>query len=89
LRSGIELFAKNKFDSYELHQYGLISLLNSNQVDEKNIMKMLNISEPLTQQYGAMLGKKRDESYPQILKHALSSDNFDIQEFAQLVLDVN
>lgn len=89
LRKGIELVIKDKIENYGLHQQGLIGLLNYKQLDEKDIIDMLDSNEPLIQQYGAMVAKRKYESSPQLIQYALLSENAAVKMFAQTIIDMN
>jgi hypothetical protein len=90
LQSAIKFAVELKVENYQIHQYGLNMLLNMESTDEETIVNMLNKKDaPLTQQYGVMLAKKKYELYPHIMESAVSSNNSDVREFAQMVINMN
>jgi len=88
LQAGIELVTATKLKSYELHKFGLTNLLNHLSLDQNKILDMLNSNEPLTQQYGAMLAKRKQKDFPKLIAYALTSKNTVVKEFAEFVIDV-
>jgi hypothetical protein len=89
LRTGAELVVESQIENYQLHQLGLSSLLDHEQLEEHDILAMLNSKEPLTQQYGAMVAGRRYENSPKLILDALASNNVCVQEFAQAIVDMD
>jgi hypothetical protein len=82
LLTATELVAKYQLDSYELHQTGLLNLLNVKEIDEALILNMLRDHQSLVQQYGAMLIKRKGGDNTKLINEALASNNPVVREFA-------
>ncbi|WP_343531983.1 hypothetical protein [Pedobacter sp.] len=88
LQAGIELVTAAKLKGYELHKFGLTNLLNHLSLNQNEILDMLNSNEPLTQQYGAMLAKRKQKDFPKLIAYALTSKNPEVKGFAEFVIDI-
>ena len=58
------------------------------QGDHQRILKMIDDNEPLVRKYGAIAAKRIFQDSPELIVHASSSKDSDIQQFAQDVIDV-
>ena len=87
LRAGIELSLEANLKDYELHRIGLTGLLNHSKFDSDMVLAMLDSNEPLTQQYGAMLAKRKQKDFPKLIEYALTSKNTSVKEFAEFAID--
>lgn len=89
LQAGMELVEEVKLKDFKLHIFGLTSLLNHSQLDQNMLLSMLNSNERLTQQYGVMSARRKQEDFPQLIQHALNSTNSDVKEFAKSVIELD
>lgn len=87
LKTGAEMVEILKTTDYKVHQDGLGNLSRAFQLSDQEVMKILYDDYHLTQKYGVMIARKNYERRPNLLKHALTSINSDVKEFARQELD--
>ncbi len=72
----------------DIHKKGLITLLNSDFLDTKEILSMIDDNEALTRKYGAITAKRLFGKYPELIRYALLSKDSDVQKFAKDFIDL-
>jgi HEAT repeat protein len=82
LKSTLETFDLS-LESDRPHAKGLLDLADSGLLEERDVLKMLNDTNPIVRKYGAMAAKRLQQQLPALIVRASESTDADIRKFAQ------
>lgn len=66
----------------EQHKQGLTNLLKGSLLAGEQVLKMIDDNSPLIRKYGAIVAKKLMELFPELIVHAISSNDSDVRKFS-------
>ena len=69
------------------HKFGLNTLLHADLIDEEAFRRMIDDNNVLTKKYGAIASKRLFKKNPNLIKYASSSDDSDVKEFFNELLN--